>query len=163
MKLMKNIAFAFMALCVAGYAAPLNHSYAAEAQAPAAVQEAPAAAPSETPSFTVQGYWNDDANYPIAFSQGGVNRYLDLSSAVITEQTVDEATQVKSTVMTYDVIMVDGDNQTKFSYKTLVKTGGEATYIYGWKGTGWTMLTDRSFNQPQYNAALILIDHFDLK
>ena len=162
MKLMKNIAFAFMALCVAGYAAPLNHSYAAEAQAPAATQEAPAAA-SSTPAFAVQGYWNDDTNYPIAFSQGGVNRYLDLSSAVITEQTVDEATQVKSTVMTYDVIMVDGDNQTKFSYKTLVKTGGEATYIYGWKGTGWTMLTDRSFNQPQYNAALILIDHFALK
>lgn len=155
MKLMKNLAFAFVSLCVVGYAAPLNHGYAAEAQTAAVVQE--------TPAFAVQGYWNDDPNYPIAFSQGGVNRYLDLSSAVITEQTVDEATQVKSTVMTYDVIMVNGDKTTKFSYKTMVKIGGEETYIYGWKGTGWTLLTDRSFNQPQYNAGLILIDHFALK
>ena len=155
MKLMKNFALAFVSLCVVGYTAPLNHSYAAEAQAAAVVQQAPA--------FAVQGYWNDDANYPLAFSQGGVNRYLDLSSAVITEQTVDEATQVKSTVMTYDVIMVNGDKTTKFSYKTMVKTGGEETYVYGWKGTGWTLLTDRSFNQPQYNTGLILIDHFALK
>ena len=142
MKILRSIAFMFMALCIIGFAAP---------------------AQTQASAFNVQSYWNGDVNYPLAFSQAGVNRYLDLSSAKLEEQSTDPQIQVKSSVLTYDVIMVDGDKTTKFSYKTLVKTGGEATYIYGWKGTGWSMLTNRSFNQPQYNAALILIDHFNLE
>lgn len=36
--------------------------------------------------YTPASYWNNDTNYPLAFSQNGVNRYVDLSSAKIIEQ-----------------------------------------------------------------------------
>lgn len=114
-------------------------------------------------SYTPSEYWNGDANYPVAFSQAGVNRYLDLSSAVIKEQTTD-TDGTTSTVVTFDVIMVNGDIQTKFSYESLIKINGDEISIAGRKGTGnWGLLSDKSFNQPQYNASLILIDHFKLK
>lgn len=118
---------------------------------------------AQAAAFTPTAYWNDDANYPLAFSQAGVNRYVDLSSAVLKEQTTD-ADGITSSVVTFDVIMVNGDIQTKFSYESLIKIKGDEISIAGRKGTdNWGLLTNKSFNQPQYNASLILIDHFNLK
>lgn len=114
--------------------------------------------------YTPTSYWNNDTNYPVAFSQNGVNRYVDLSSAKIVEQSENVEENTKSTIFTYDVIMVSGDKTTKFSYKTMIRFIGEEVYIASARanGEGWFQLSDRSFDQPQYNAALILAEHFNL-
>ena len=125
---------------------------------------APNTQQAEAAYYNVPSYWNGDVNYPLAFSQGGVNRYVKLSSAKIDQQTKDLTANTVSTVFTYDVVMVNTDgNTTTFHYKTLVRTGGEDVYVAGWKDpSGWSTLSNLSFYQPQYNAALILADHFGL-
>lgn len=114
--------------------------------------------------YTPTSYWNNDNNYPVAFSQNGVNRYVDLSSAKIVEQTETAEGNIKSAVFTYDVIMVNGDNITKFSYKTMIRFIGEEVYIASARANSdsWSQLSNRSFDQPQYNATLILAEHFNL-
>lgn len=114
--------------------------------------------------YTPISYWNDNTNYPVAFSQNGVNRYVDLSSAKIIEQNEIVEENTKSTVFTYDVVMVNGDKTTKFSYKTMIRFIGDEVYIASARanGNGWFQLSDRSFDQPQYNATLILAEHFNL-
>ena len=142
MKFIRNIAFVFMALCMLGLAVPISQGSAA--------------------AFTPQSYWNGDLNYPLAFSQGGANRYVKLSSAKIEEQSKGEITQMQTAVFSYDVVMVYGDKVTTFPYTTKVQVIDGKTYIFAKKGERWTQLSDRSFDQPQYNAALILIDHFKI-
>lgn len=114
--------------------------------------------------YTPTAYWNNDTNYPVAFSQDGVNRYVDLSSAKIVEQDEIVEENTKTTVFTYDVIMVNKDKTTKFSYKTMIRFIGDEIYIASARanGDGWFQLSDRSFDQPQYNATLILAEHFNL-
>lgn len=124
----------------------------------------PANQQAEAAYYNVPSYWNGDLNYPLAFSQGGVNRYVKLSSAKIDQQTKDTTGNTTSTVFRYQVVMVNTDgNTTTFDYKTLVRTGGEDVYVAGWKDpSGWSTLSNLSFYQPQYNAALILADYFGL-
>lgn len=71
--------------------------------------------------YTPASYWNNDTNYPLAFSQNGVNRYVDLSSAKIIEQEEKVEENTKTAVFSYDVVMVDGDKTTKFTYKTMIR------------------------------------------
>ena len=114
--------------------------------------------------YTPTSYWNNDTNYPLAFSQNGVNRYVDLSSAKIIEQKENVEENSKTTVFAYDVIMVNGDITTKFSYKTMIRFINDEFYIASARanGDGWFQLSDRSFDQPQYNATLILADYFGI-
>ena len=125
----------------------------------------PSTQQAEAAYYSVPSYWNGDLNYPLAFSQGGVNRYVKLSSAKIDQQTKDTTGDSTSTVFTYDVVMVNTDgNTTTFHYKTLIRTGGDEVYVAGWKDPyGWAPLRNLSFYQPQYNAALILADHFGIQ
>lgn len=71
--------------------------------------------------YTPASYWNNDTNYPLAFSQNGVNRYVDVSSAKIIEQEEKVEENTKTAVFSYDVVMVDGDKTTKFTYKTMIR------------------------------------------
>ncbi len=145
MSLLKRVCVAvFVAVCFLSFGTATQHTEAAV--------------------FSVQSYWDDNANYPLAYGKDGVNRYLNLSSAEIKSQSTDEVTGVVSTELTYSVVMVNNGVQTAtFDYDTLVKTSnGEVTYIYAKKKDNWATIDDRSFNQPQYNAALILVDHFGL-
>ena len=114
--------------------------------------------------YTPTNYWNDDKNYPLAFAQNGVSRYVDLSSANIIEQEENVEENSKTTVFAYDVIMVNGDITTKFSYKTMIRFINDEIYIASARanGDGWFQLSDRSFDQPQYNATLILADYFGI-
>lgn len=60
--------------------------------------------------------------------------------------------------------MVNGDITTKFSYKTMIRFINDEIYIASARanGDGWFQLSDRSFDQPQYNATLILADYFGI-
>lgn len=115
-----------------------------------------------TALYTPTSYWNNNTNYPLAFSQNEVNRYVDLSSAKIIEQEENKQENTKTAVFSYDVVMVNGDVTTKFTYKTMIRFINDEVYIASARGNGdgWFQLTDRSFDQPQYNAALILADYF---
>lgn len=118
------------------------------------------------PLFNVESYWNGDTNYPLAFSQGTTNRYVDLTSAKLEEKTTDETTGVTTAIFTYKVVMVNNNNITAtYDYKTMIKTGGEEIVIAAQRAnhTSWSQITSSSFNQPQYNATLILADHFGIQ
>ncbi len=116
--------------------------------------------------YTPTTYWNNDANYPVAFTQAGVNRYVDLSSAKLEEKTENPEDNTKSAIFTYDVVMVNeqGVETAKFSYRTMIKFVGDEVSIFSARrnNDGWAQLSDRSFDQPQYNAAQILAEHFDI-
>ena len=121
---------------------------------------------TEAAFFTVESYWNGDTNYPLAFSQGTTNRYVDLTSAKLEEKTTDETTGVTTAVFTYKVVMVNNNAVTAtYDYKTMIKTGGEETIVAAQRAdhTSWSQITSSSFNQPQYNATLILADHFGIQ
>lgn len=109
-------------------------------------------------------FWNNDKNYPIVFTQNGVNRYIDLSSAKIIEQVEDMEDGTLATVFSYDVVMVQDQNITRFSYKTVLKLTPNGYYIASVRGNGgdWAELTNRSFDQPQYNAAIMLGYFFNI-
>ncbi len=116
--------------------------------------------------YTPATYWNGNANYPVAFTQAGVNRYVDLSSAKVEEQTENVEDNIKTAIFTYDVIMVNeqGVETSKFSYRTMIKFVGDEVSIFSARrnNDGWAQLSDRSFDQPQYNAAQILAEHFNI-
>lgn len=119
-----------------------------------------------SPLFTVESYWKGDTNYPLAFSQGTANRYVDLSSAKLEEKTTDETTGVTTAIFSYKVVMVNNGTMTNtYNYKTMIKTGGEAIVVAAQRAndTSWSQITSSSFNQPQYNATLILADHFGIQ
>ena len=126
-KLFKKFAAAFaLAALFIGCAAPLPQTEAA--------------------FFTVESYWNGDTNYPLAFSQGTTNRYVDLTSAKLEEKTTDEATGVTTAVFTYKVVMVNNNAVTAtYDYKTLIKTGGEETIVAAQRAdhTSWSQITRR--------------------
>ena len=114
--------------------------------------------------YTPASYWNNDTNYPLAFSQNGVNRYVDLSTTKIIEQEEKVEENTKTAVFSYDVVMVDGDKTTKFTYKTMIRFINDEMYVASARGNGdgWFQLSSRSFDQPQYNATLILADYFGI-
>lgn len=137
--------FAILALFI-GYAMPISKTEAA-------------------PLFTVQNYWNGDTNYPLAFSQGTTNRYVDLSSAKLEEKTTDEA-GITTAIFTFKVVMTNNNEMVNsYEYKTMIKVGGEEILVAAQRAnnTSWSQITDTSFNQPQYNATLILADHFQIQ
>lgn len=137
--------FAILAIFV-GYAMPISKTEAA-------------------PLFTVQNYWNGDTNYPLAFSQGTTNRYVDLSSAKLEEKTTDEA-GITTAIFTFKVVMTNNNEiVNNYEYKTMIKVGGEEILVAAQRAnnTSWSQITDTSFNQPQYNATLILADHFQIQ
>lgn len=125
----------------------------------------PMAQTEASPLFTVESYWNGDTNYPLAFSQGTANRYVDLSSAKLEEKTTDETTGITTATFTFKVVMVNnGDVTATFDYNTMIKTGGENVTVLAQRASGsWSAINDSSFNQPQYNATLILADHFGIQ
>lgn len=53
--------------------------------------------------YTPASYWNNDTNYPLAFSQNGVNRYVDVSSAKIIEQEEKVEENTKTAVFSMDI------------------------------------------------------------
>lgn len=67
-------------------------------------------------------------------------------------------------VIIRDVVMVDGDKTTKFTYKTMIRFVNDEMYVASARGNGdgWFQLSSRSFDQPQYNATLILADYFNI-
>lgn len=137
--------FAILVLFV-GYAMPISKTEAA-------------------PLFTVENYWNGDTNYPLAFSQGTTNRYVDLSSAKLEEKTTDEA-GITTAIFTFKVVMTNNNEMVNnYEYKTMIKVGGEEILVAAQRAnnTSWSQITDTSFNQPQYNATLILADHFQIQ
>ncbi|MBM6833102.1 hypothetical protein [Megamonas hypermegale] len=146
-KLFRRFAIFFAILALfAGYAMPISKTEAA-------------------PLFTVQSYWNGDTNYPLAFAQGTTNRYVDLSSAKLEEKTTDEA-GITTAIFTFKVVMVNnGEMVNTYDYKTMIKVGGEELLVAAQRAnnTSWSQITSSSFNQPQYNATLILADHFGIQ
>ena len=52
-----------------------------------------------------------------------------------------------------------------YDYKTMIKVGGEKLLVAAQRAnnTSWSQITSSSFNQPQYNATLILADHFRIQ
>ena len=91
--------------------------------------------------YTPASYWNNDTNYPLAFSQNGVNRYVDLSSAKIIEQEEKVEENTKTAVFSYDVVMVDGDKTTKFTYKTMIR-----------------FINDEIYNNENDNSIVMLVE-----
>ena len=82
------------------------------------------------------------------------------------EQTENVEDNIKTAIFTYDVIMVNeqGVETSKFSYRTMIKFVGDEVFIFSARrnNDGWAQLSDRSFDQPQYNAAQILAEHFNI-
>ncbi len=115
-------------------------------------------------AYTPTSYWNGDENYPLAYSKDTANRYVDLSSAKLVSQTKDEATGIVTAEVKYDVVMVNnGVKVSTFSYDNLVKVNdGNVIYIASPRKGVWYQIDDTSFNQPQYNASLIVAAHFKL-
>ena len=64
------------------------------------------------------------------------------------------------------VVMVNnGEMVNTYDYKTMIKVGGEELLVAAQRAnnTSWSQITSSSFNQPQYNATLILADHFGIQ
>lgn len=109
---------------------------------------------AEAGLYNPTAYWCDNYNYPRAYAHMGVNYYVDLSSAVVKEKSGN------ATVMAYNVISVSESGTTHtYLFTTLLRTG-KGVQICSWRNNGWEPIADYGYNQPEYNAGLILIDNF---
>ncbi len=120
---------------------------------------------SPTPAYAlgyhVSSYWCGNSNYPQAYMHMGHSFYVDLHSAYIANQWTDETGD--NTVYVADIIDVDdnsGGNQT-FATRILVEISEDGPAFYERRDGQWVSMTGYGYQQPNFNAAWILLHYFE--